>query len=185
MLAWRGGFGDRTATNHAATLHSLRFDLSQNKLIVDAVKVAKSGPVSVTGTFSFAGIEDSYFTAVALPGDLSPDTPAEQERKFLGKLTWQLAPSQRLAFSLILDSERRDNLGISSLTDVQSGFYTTRGGPTLTLKESAVFKPTVLLESSLSWFDNRFTQQPTMNPDTNGNGIDELINEFNAEVGLV
>ena len=67
VLAWRGGFGDRTATNHASLLHSLRFDLSQNKLIVDAVKVAKNGPVSSSGTFSFAGIEDGYFTAVALP----------------------------------------------------------------------------------------------------------------------
>ena len=97
-------------------------------------------------------------------------TPVYGNREF-GKMTWQVAPSQRMTFSLILDKERRENLGIDSLTDVQSGYYTTRGGPTLTLKESAVFKPTVLLESSLSWFDNRFSQQPTMNPDTNGNGI--------------
>src|SRR5262245_9721996 len=97
-------------------------------------------------------------------------TPVYGNRTF-AKTTWQIHPAHRLAFSLILDKERRENLGIDSLTAVDSGYSTSRGGPTLTLKESAIFKPTVLLESTVAWFDNRFTQTPTMNPDTNGNGI--------------
>ena len=36
---------------------------------------------------------------------------------------------------------------------------------------TAVFSPTYLLESSVSWFDNSFERVPTLNPDTNGNGI--------------
>ena len=97
-------------------------------------------------------------------------TPVYGNRAF-AKTTWQMHPSHRLAFSLILDKTREENLGIGSLTDVGSGFSNSRGGPTLTLRESAIFKPTVLLESTLSWFDNRFAQMPTTNPDTNRNGL--------------
>jgi YidC/Oxa1 family membrane protein insertase len=71
LLAWRGGFGDRVPLNHAASLLSLRFDLSQNKLLSAAAKAAKNGPVSETGSYSFAGIADTYFAAVALPADRS------------------------------------------------------------------------------------------------------------------
>ncbi|MGQ9634149.1 MAG: membrane protein insertase YidC [Bryobacteraceae bacterium] len=67
LLTWRGGFGDHSIANHAAHLHALRFDLAQNKLIVEEAKAAKNGPVSHSGSFSFAGIEDKYFAAVALP----------------------------------------------------------------------------------------------------------------------
>ena len=67
VLTWRGGFGDRAMENQPATLHTLRFDLAQNKLIVEEAKAAKNGPVSHSGSFSFAGIEDKYFAAVALP----------------------------------------------------------------------------------------------------------------------
>ena len=71
-LTWRGGFGDSTALNHAARLHSLYFDPASNKLVVQQAKVAKNGPVSSTGSYYFAGIEDTYFTAVFLPPTQSP-----------------------------------------------------------------------------------------------------------------
>lgn len=67
VLAWRGGFGDRTVPNHAARLRSLYFDASENKLIVKEAKEAKEGPVSAVGNYSFAGIEDAYFAAAFLP----------------------------------------------------------------------------------------------------------------------
>ena len=72
VLTWRGGFGDPTVLNHAATLHSLYFDPAANKLVVQQAKAAKNGPVSSMGSYSFAGIEDSYFTAVFLPLTQSP-----------------------------------------------------------------------------------------------------------------
>jgi YidC/Oxa1 family membrane protein insertase len=95
VLAWRGGFGDRVPQNHAASLLSLRFDLAQNKLLSEAVKAAKNGPVSTTGSFSFAGISDTYFAAVALPTDRSSfeirtfsdqvsPTPGAAETPYLG-----------------------------------------------------------------------------------------------------
>ncbi|PYQ11786.1 MAG: hypothetical protein DMH00_07320 [Acidobacteria bacterium] len=87
------------------------------------------------------------------------------------KTTWQLSPSQKLALSVIADHETNENQGIDSLKDVKSGYSTTRGGPTYTLKETWVLTPSFLLDSSLGWFDNRFGLSPTLNPDTNGNGV--------------
>ena len=95
VLVWRGGFGDRVPANHAASLLSLRFDLAQNKLISAAVKAAKNGPVSEIGSFTFAGIADTYFAAVALPADRSSfevrtfsdqvsPAPGEAEAPYLG-----------------------------------------------------------------------------------------------------
>jgi hypothetical protein len=97
-------------------------------------------------------------------------TPIYGYRNFV-KATWQMHPSHRLAFSLAVDNERQENLGLSSVTAVESGYTSGRGGPTLTLRETGVFSPDALLESTLSWFDNRFSQVPTTDPDTNGNGI--------------
>ncbi|HLJ12957.1 MAG TPA: membrane protein insertase YidC [Bryobacteraceae bacterium] len=67
MVAWRGGFGDPTVTSPESVEHALYFDLAKNKLNVNTSKTAKKGPVSAEGTYSFAGLEDSFFTAVFLP----------------------------------------------------------------------------------------------------------------------
>ena len=67
LLAWRGGFGDRTAHNAAGTMKSVVYDLAKNKLIEEDSSVAKEGPVTVSGTFSFAGLQDTFFAAVVLP----------------------------------------------------------------------------------------------------------------------
>jgi YidC/Oxa1 family membrane protein insertase len=72
VLAWRGGFGDNAAFNHAGTLHSLYFDPAANKLVVEQAKTAKNGPVSQTGVYTFAGIEDTYFAALFQPSGSSP-----------------------------------------------------------------------------------------------------------------
>jgi YidC/Oxa1 family membrane protein insertase len=67
MLQWRGGFGDLTIANPSGTEHTLHFDLSANKLVSHTAGDAKKGPVPSSGTFSFAGIADTYFAAVFLP----------------------------------------------------------------------------------------------------------------------
>lgn len=66
-LQWRGGFGDRTAHSAAATQRTLYFDTVKGKLEVNDVKAGKNGPVGATGTFSFAGIEDTFFAAILVP----------------------------------------------------------------------------------------------------------------------
>jgi YidC/Oxa1 family membrane protein insertase len=67
LLVWRGGFGDQTIPNAATVEKSVYYDLSNTKLVTKSAKDAKKGPVSDTGDYSFAGIEDTYFAAVLLP----------------------------------------------------------------------------------------------------------------------
>jgi YidC/Oxa1 family membrane protein insertase len=68
MLEWRGGFGDPTVRNAASTERAVYYDTGEQRLFTKVAKDAKSGPVSVSGPYSFLGIEDPYFTAVFLPG---------------------------------------------------------------------------------------------------------------------
>jgi len=88
-----------------------------------------------------------------------------------GKITRQFSQNHKMAFSISLDRTRSENQGLDSQTQIESGYVFERGGPTFTLKETAVFSPVYLLESSISWFDNSFERIPTLNPDTNHNGI--------------
>ena len=98
-----------------------------------------------------------------------------------GKATWQINQANKLVFSISVDRTKDENQGLDSITSVESGFHFERGGPTYTLKETAVFSPTYLLESSLSWFNNAFQRGPTLDPDTNGNGV--LFVDDRADLG--
>jgi YidC/Oxa1 family membrane protein insertase len=69
LLAWRGGFGDMTVPSPAAAEQSIHYDAAAGKLVKTSAKDAKNGPVPAIGSFSFAGIEDKYFTAVFLPAN--------------------------------------------------------------------------------------------------------------------
>jgi len=62
LVAWRGGFGDQSIGNPTEQ-HTIFYDLNQSKLRTHLAKDAKNGPVTDEGNFSFAGIEDKYFTA--------------------------------------------------------------------------------------------------------------------------
>jgi len=66
-LTWRGGFGDQTIVNPASVEDVAYYDEADSKLVQNALKTADKGPVSTSGQYSFAGIEDSYFAALALP----------------------------------------------------------------------------------------------------------------------
>jgi YidC/Oxa1 family membrane protein insertase len=72
MLAWRGGFGDRSVAAAATMQKTLYFDTSANKLVENDVSHAKGGPQTSAGNYSFVGIEDTYFAAVFLPKDIQP-----------------------------------------------------------------------------------------------------------------
>ena len=67
MIQWRGGFGDLTLSNAASNVRSLYFNVPENKLTEQHSNVAKNGPVSSTGNYSFAGLADTFFAAVFLP----------------------------------------------------------------------------------------------------------------------
>lgn len=72
QIQWRGGFGDLTVAAPAANQRALHFDVTDNKLVEETVKAAKDAPAPFKGNFSFAGLADSYFTAVFLPEQQSP-----------------------------------------------------------------------------------------------------------------
>ena len=67
LIEWRGGFGDLAVANPSGAGQTLRFDVTDGKLVKSAAKAAKNGPVTATGNYSFAGIEDAYFVAAFLP----------------------------------------------------------------------------------------------------------------------
>lgn len=67
FLMWRGGFGDLKIRNAVATERTVRYDSTAGKLVAKTVKDAKNGPITDTGNYTFAGLEDSFFAAVALP----------------------------------------------------------------------------------------------------------------------
>lgn len=71
-ISWRGGFGDMALTSVSASGHTLYYDEAAGKLVKNAAKAAKDGPVAASGSFPFAGIEDTYFTAVFLPEQGTP-----------------------------------------------------------------------------------------------------------------
>jgi YidC/Oxa1 family membrane protein insertase len=71
LVAWRGGFGDQTVQNPSAEEHTVLYDLSASKLVTKEAKDAKSGPVSMSGQYSFAGVEDKFFAGVFLPSGKS------------------------------------------------------------------------------------------------------------------
>ncbi len=69
LVAWRGGFGDPAVKNAAGAQHALYYSIPDRKLVIEAAKVAKDGPVNHTGQYSFAGMQDTYFAAVFMPGN--------------------------------------------------------------------------------------------------------------------
>jgi len=95
-IEWRGGFGDAAVANPAMNTFALRYDATDGKLIKDAPKVAKEGPVTYSGNFAFAGIGDQYFAACFMPpegarsfetmtfSDTVPTTVAQKAEPFVG-----------------------------------------------------------------------------------------------------
>ncbi len=82
MLEWRGGFGDASVQNRAIDQHAVYYDptapktflsfpIGQGKLITDNSGAVKNGPLTTTGDYSFAGVDDRFFAFAVLPKDHS------------------------------------------------------------------------------------------------------------------
>jgi YidC/Oxa1 family membrane protein insertase len=74
LIQWRAGFGDMAADNAYGHQQTVHYDTEKRKLITEAAKAGKNGPLFADGMFSFAGIEDQYFAAAFLP---PPNTPLQ------------------------------------------------------------------------------------------------------------
>lgn len=69
FLMWRGGFGDERAHAAASKENTVYYNQASGKLVTDSAKSAKNGPVTNSGNYAFAGLDDTFFAAVALPED--------------------------------------------------------------------------------------------------------------------
>ncbi|MCC7234040.1 MAG: membrane protein insertase YidC [Bryobacterales bacterium] len=72
LLSWRGGFGDETVIGAAASQHAVLFDRDAQKLVSHIGKDVPGGVFIQRGNFTFAGLQDTYFAAVALPAENAP-----------------------------------------------------------------------------------------------------------------
>ena len=78
-LEWRGGFGDEAVANPAAAQHALLYDpnaprsygIFSNELQQRTPVAPRAVPLTSSGQYTFAGIEDAYFTGVFLPAGSS------------------------------------------------------------------------------------------------------------------
>jgi carboxypeptidase family protein/TonB-dependent receptor-like protein len=93
------------------------------------------------------------------------------EKRVFAKLTWDVVASHKLSLSLAMDPQEYGNLGVDSRTLVESGYKSRVGGTNLVLKETAIFNPNVFLETTFQEFNARPTVTPSLDPDTNGNGV--------------
>ncbi|HEV8375412.1 MAG TPA: TonB-dependent receptor, partial [Candidatus Polarisedimenticolia bacterium] len=135
--------------------------------------VSLSGPILRDRLWYYLASE---FIQIETPVNLGAESFVDRTRghREFGKITWQIRPTQKLGFSLLFDRTREENQGLDSLTRVESGYTFQRGGPTYALRGTSVFRPDLLLESTLSWFDNGFRVTPTLDPDTNHNGLQSV-----------
>ena len=72
LLSWRGGFGDETVIGAAASQHAVYYDRDAQSLVSHAGSDVPGGVMIQRGNYAFAGLEDTYFAAVALPEENSP-----------------------------------------------------------------------------------------------------------------
>ncbi|MGH2690470.1 MAG: carboxypeptidase regulatory-like domain-containing protein, partial [Actinomycetota bacterium] len=102
---------------------------------------------------------------------LQPFVHETHETRIFGKVSWQVTPAHKLVLSAILDPQRYVNDGIDSLTAVESGYTRREGGTNLVLRETVILSPLAFLETTVQRFVSRPGLTPSVNPDTNGNGV--------------
>ncbi len=108
LLQWRAGFGDMGVPGAAGHQENIRFDSEKQKLVTEATKAAKNGPVRADGALAFAGIEDQYFTAVFLP---PPNTPL-QMTTFSDTVTTTADNSEQPYPGVAVGGQSRNQLGV-------------------------------------------------------------------------
>lgn len=133
VLMWRGGFGDQNVRSASSNQHTVHYDTPNSKLITKSAKDAKDGAFSDTGDYTFGGVEDSFFAAVALPsaGNLEVRTYSddvklpgqEKPEKFAGVGFGGLGSNQLTLFAGPKDTDllRRINPKLEKL--INWGFF--------------------------------------------------------------
>ncbi len=90
-LIWRGGFGDQTVPKAYAAQFAVYMPPTDSSPTTIENSKASDGPIANAGSYIFAGLQDQYFAAVALPkpgqtieltalSDSLPDPPKSTDR---------------------------------------------------------------------------------------------------------
>jgi YidC/Oxa1 family membrane protein insertase len=108
LVQWRAGFGDMAVNSAAGHQASIHYDSEKKKLVSEAAKSAKNGSLRADGSFSFAGIEDQYFTAAFLP---PPNTPL-QTTTFDDTVASNYDTSEQPYPGIAVGGEVRNQLGL-------------------------------------------------------------------------
>ncbi len=95
----------------------------------------------------------------------------QREKRIFGKVTWDVATNHKLSFSATLDPQEFLNEGLDSFTAIESGYTQKLGGLNLVLKETSIFSPNVFLETTVQHLTSRPKEIPTLDADTNRNGL--------------
>lgn len=90
------------------------------------------------------------------------------------QLTWQISQRNKLAFQFQHDPLEIENLGVSSLTPIESTQFRKTGGPTYQLTWSAPYSPKIFVESIVSWQDFELEFGPTRTGVTNDCGFETV-----------
>jgi hypothetical protein len=129
-----------------------------------------SGPIVRDKAWFFLASE---YVQIQTPVNALSAAFVTEQREFrqFAKFTWQAAANHRLALSINYDPQTFENQGLNSFTREESSYILDQGGLVITGKWVGILGPYVSLETSLSGFDERPQQKPTLDPDTNGNHV--------------
>ena len=180
-LFWRGWLLDRDGAGsddprlHAGIGDSAIRDLRFNDLLPF---LSFEGPIVKDHAWFFLASE---YVQIQDPVNVLNSAFVAGTREFreFCKLTWQAAGNHRLALSINYDPQEYLNQGLTSFTRAESGYTDRQGGIIVTAKGTSILSPNVSLETSVSAFDERPARVPTLDPDTNGNGV--LAIDFNHD----
>jgi hypothetical protein len=172
-IDWRGnkldgdGAGIDPAKLHGGLGESGLRDLTFND-IYPALTV--SGPIVKDKAWYFVSAE---YRQVETPVNALTQAfvRGHYEDRLFGKFTWEMSTNHKLVFTATFDPQKDDNQGLNSFTAIDAGFTAYSGGRNMTLKETAVFSPSVFLETQVADFVSNPYTVGTTAPDTNHNGV--------------
>jgi len=169
---WRGSLldGDGAGIDDAQ-LHAGIGELGMRDLVFNDFLpfLSFEGPVVRDRAWFFAALEYVQIEEPVNALNLAFVRGVREFRDFV-KVTWQMTPGHRAAFSLNYDPQKYLNQGLNSFTAPESGYELKAGGTVITMKVTSILSPLVALETSVSHFDGRPGQVPNLSRDTNGNG---------------
>jgi hypothetical protein len=172
-LDWRGntldgdGAGIDPSTLHGGLGENGLRDLKFND-VYPALTV--SGPIVKDKAWYFVSAE---YRQVETPVNALTQAfvLGHYEQRLFSKFTWEMSTNHKLVFTATLDPQKDDNQGLNSFTAIDAGYTAYGGGRNFALKETAVFSPSVFLETQVADFVEHPYIVGTTAPDTNKNGI--------------